>query len=79
MEEALQSLQARLAGIGDGAIVGDRVYGDFSLNRRIARATKVDRLCLHASSIEINFSHEGKSHHFFSESALPRAFGKMLT
>ncbi len=60
-------------------IVGDRVYGDVSLNRRIARATKVDRLCLHASSIEINFSHEGKSHHFFSESALPRAFGKMLT
>ena len=60
-------------------IVGDRVYGDFSLNRKLARATRVDRLCLHASSIEINFSHDGQSHHFFSESAIPRSFGKMLS
>ena len=60
-------------------IVGDRVYGDFSLNRQLARATRVDRLCLHAASIEISFRHAGESHDFFSESALPRSFGQMLS
>ena len=60
-------------------IVGDRIYGDFSLNRRITRQTKVERLCLHASSIEVGFSLNGERHHFASESALPRAFGKLIS
>lgn len=60
-------------------IVGDRIYGDFSLNRRIARESKVDRLCLHASSIEVSFALNGEQHHFASESALPRVFGKLIT
>ena len=34
-------------------IVGDKTYGDFSLNRKVKRESKLERLCLHASDIKI--------------------------
>jgi 23S rRNA-/tRNA-specific pseudouridylate synthase len=60
-------------------IVGDRIYGDFALNRKIARASRVERLCLHATSIELGFKHQGTSIKFYAESPLPRILGKLLS
>jgi len=59
-------------------IVGDRIYGDFALNRKIGRASRVERLCLHATSIELDFKHQGTSIKFYTESPLPRILGKLL-
>ena len=39
-------------------ILGDKTYGDFSLNRKFQQATRIQRLCLHASQIEFNIEHE---------------------
>ena len=60
-------------------IVGDRIYGDFALNRKIGRASRVERLCLHATSIELDFKHQGTSIKFYTESPLPRILGKLLS
>lgn len=60
-------------------ILGDGTYGDFAFNRKIARASRVERLCLHASSIEVALSHRGEELRFTAESPLPRAFGKLLS
>ena len=60
-------------------IVGDRIYGDFALNRKIARASRVERLCLHAISIELDFKYQGTSTKFYAESPLPRILGKLLS
>ncbi|MBP51742.1 MAG: hypothetical protein CMI27_01210 [Opitutae bacterium] len=65
--------------IRDLPIIGDRSYGDFSLNRKIARASKVDRLCLHAANIECEVIMEGKPIKIHAESPLPRSFGKLLS
>lgn len=62
----------------DLPIVGDRSYGDFSLNRKIAKASKVDRLCLHAAEIDCTVRIEGKKVRITVESSLPRSFGKLL-
>ena len=59
-------------------IIGDRTYGNFSLNRKIGRAAKVDRLCLHAGEIELQIQLGNRSVSFFAESPLPRSFGKLL-
>ena len=59
-------------------IVGDGTYGDFAYNRKIARASRVERLCLHASSIVVALTHQGERLRFSAESPLPRAFGKLL-
>ena len=69
-------VQAALHGF---CIVGDKVYGDFALNRRIGRDKKARRLFLHASHIALELSWKGRRLNFQAESPLPRAFGKMLT
>lgn len=60
-------------------IVGDRNYGNFSMNRKFARASKIDRLCLHASKVELEIPIDGKVIRFSAESSLPRSFGKLLS
>ena len=60
-------------------IVGDRIYGDFALNRKIARASRVERLCLHATSIELDLKQQGNPIQLYSESPLPRILGKLLS
>lgn len=60
-------------------IVGDRNYGNFSMNRKFARVSKVDRLCLHASKVELDVQVDGKPIHFVAEAPLPRSFGKLLS
>jgi 23S rRNA-/tRNA-specific pseudouridylate synthase len=59
-------------------IIGDKSYGDFSFNRKIARASKVDRLCLHAGEIEFELKLGQKTIHFSADSPLPRAMGKLI-
>tara|TARA_Y100001968_G_scaffold62260_1_gene53037 strand:+ start:274 stop:1026 length:753 start_codon:yes stop_codon:yes gene_type:complete len=59
-------------------IVGDRTYGDFALNRRIGRDKKARRLFLHASQIALKLHWNGQQVTFQAESALPRAFGKLM-
>jgi 23S rRNA-/tRNA-specific pseudouridylate synthase len=60
-------------------IVGDRNYGNFSMNRKFARASKIDRLCLHATKVELDVQVDGKVIHFAAEAPLPRSFGKLLS
>lgn len=59
-------------------VLGDKSYGDFSRNRKLARASKVDRLFLHATKIEFSVQFEGKTIEFTAEAPLPRSFGKLL-
>lgn len=55
-------------------IVGDQTYGDFALNRALAKTTGQKRLFLH--SLETAFSYEfaGRSHDFKALAPLPREF-----
>lgn len=38
-------------------ILNDKTYGDFSINKSIAKKTEIKRLCLHASTIQIEKLH----------------------
>ena len=60
-------------------IIGDKSYGDFAYNRKIAKSTKTDRLCLHASEIQLQLENKGEIKKIFAESPLPRAMIKLLT
>lgn len=60
-------------------ILGDKNYGNFTMNRKFARASKIDRLCLHASKVELDIRVNGQVLNFTAEAPLPRAFGKLLT
>jgi len=55
-------------------IVGDQTYGNFALNRALAKATGDKRLFLH--SLETNFSYEfgGRTCHFKASAPLPAEF-----
>ncbi len=60
-------------------ILGDRTYGDFSLNRKINQSHKVERLFLHAAKIKIAINNQGeKSHIWEVKSPMPPAFEKIL-
>ena len=59
-------------------ILGDKTYGDFSLNRKFQQATRIQRLCLHASQIEFNIEYEREEIKIFAESPLPRQMGKIF-
>lgn len=55
-------------------IIGDQTYGDFALNRSLAKSTGQKRLFLH--SLETSFSYEfaGRRHDFKATAPLPREF-----
>ena len=59
-------------------IIGDRTYGNFELNRKIAQATKVQRICLHASKISFSLTVNGECIEWEVEAAMPRAFARLL-
>ena len=59
-------------------IIGDRTYGNFELNRKIAKATKVQRICLHASKISFSLTVNGECIQWEVEAAMPRAFARLL-
>ena len=54
-------------------IIGDRTYGDYSINRNLKKETKVSRMLLHASSIEFNL--DSKVYKY--KSCLPSDFNKL--
>ena len=56
-------------------IVGDKTYGDFSMNRKIIKTTQVERLCLHASAISFRIN----KRKILIESNLPVEFEKLLS
>jgi len=56
-------------------IVGDKTYGDFSMNRKIIKTTQVERLCLHASAISFRINQRK----ILIESNLPVEFEKLLS
>ena len=60
------------------AIIGDKTYGDFSFNRKISKASKIDRLCLHSTEIEFKINTPDGKVNFHADSPLPRSMGKLL-
>lgn len=59
-------------------IIGDKSYGNFSYNRKIAKSSKIDRLCLHASEVSLKINTKKGIIDFFADSPLPRSMGKLL-
>lgn len=56
-------------------IVGDQTYGNFRLNRELARRFATERLFLHASRVELTFAPRGgESVSFAAEAPLPPEF-----
>ena len=60
-------------------VLGDKSYGNFSLNRKYSRASKIDRLFLHATNISLSVEFEGAKIDFDAEAPIPRTFGKLLS
>lgn len=60
-------------------IVGDATYGDFAFNKRVATATGVKRLCLHAACVSLELKLGGAVVRFRAESAVPEEFGRLLS
>ena len=59
-------------------ILGDQNYGDFRKNRDIARRIGTDRLFLHARSVELEFTLDGRRVRFEAECALPDEFSRFV-
>lgn len=60
-------------------ILGDRTYGDFSLNRKISQFYKEDRLLLHSASIIIKIKNKhGETIEWKVESSIPNQFSKLF-
>jgi tRNA pseudouridine65 synthase len=61
-------------------IIGDKTYGDFSLNRKIAKNTKIERMFLHATQVEININiPDLPPLRWVVESPVPRDFIRILS
>jgi len=60
-------------------IIGDRTYGDFSFNRKIAKNSKNQRMFLHATQVDINITKPGfPTLRWVVESPVPRDFLRLL-
>ncbi len=53
------------------AIVGDRTYGDFAKNKRLAKERSLKRLCLHCAETRLEYQAEGRSRRFSAKSKVP--------
>ena len=61
-------------------IIGDKTYGDFSLNRKIAKNTNIERMFLHATQVEININiPDLPPLRWVVESPVPRDFIRILS
>ena len=61
-------------------IIGDRTYGNFSLNRKIAKLSKENRLFLHSSEISLDIkTKQGDKITWHAESHSPRSFGRLMS
>ncbi len=52
-------------------IVGDRTYGDFAKNKRIAKERNVKRLCLHCAETRLEYERDGRTRRFAATSKIP--------
>lgn len=60
-------------------IIGDRTYGNFQLNRKLAKLSGCQRLFLHAAKIKVQFGlNEKRLNTWEVESPLPHSFEKIL-
>ena len=59
-------------------IIGDRTYGDFSFNRRVASETGQKRLMLHSTETALQYTYQGKKYDFHVKSDLPDDFTKVM-
>jgi 23S rRNA-/tRNA-specific pseudouridylate synthase len=59
-------------------IVGDATYGNFTLNRALAKATGIKRLCLHSHSTRFDYEHAGRVVKFSATAPTPAEFLKLL-
>jgi 23S rRNA-/tRNA-specific pseudouridylate synthase len=55
-------------------IVGDRIYGDFTLNRLAAKKLSVQGLQLHSAEITLTYELDGVSHSFSAHSSATENF-----
>lgn len=60
-------------------ILGDRTYGKFSVNRKIAAAIGTRRMFLHSSSIRFEFVLGGKPIRFAASSEMPESFTQIVS
>jgi 23S rRNA-/tRNA-specific pseudouridylate synthase len=58
-------------------ILGDQNYGNFRLNRELARKLGTDRLFLHARTVELEFALGRERVRFTAESAVPEEFTRI--
>jgi tRNA pseudouridine65 synthase len=60
-------------------ILGDRTYGDFSLNRKFSQSFRDSRLFLHSASIMIKIKNNfGQTIEWKVESSMPNEFSKLF-
>jgi tRNA pseudouridine65 synthase len=59
-------------------IVGDATYGEFGLNRDLARRTGEKRLFLHSLETTFDYPWAGRVHRFAAHAPLPAAFPAVL-
>ena len=59
-------------------IVGDRTYGKFAFNRKVAATIGTQRLFLHAAEIQLEFDFKGKRHTFSATSPMPTEFDVLM-
>lgn len=59
-------------------ILGDRNYGDFKLNKRMAAAYQTKRLMLHATEIKVRFRHGTEMVEFSGRTPYPEVFDEIM-
>ena len=61
-------------------IIGDRTYGDFNLNKKVAQNSKSNPLYLHASEVSLRIESPNNAGYALTfESSLPRYFRNLLS
>ena len=59
-------------------ILGDATYGNFSFNKKMKLASKLNRLFLHCAETELELEFLGKKIHFKAEAPLPDSFSSLM-
>ena len=60
-------------------ILGDRTYGQFNLNRKITKLSKINRLFLHSAKLKVELTLRDQTQITWeAESSLPTDFRKIL-
>lgn len=60
-------------------ILGDRTYGDFSLNRNLEKNFKLKRLCLHSANVSIKATLLNEAIDWKAEAPIPEIFRRIIS